>query len=728
MYEPPSPQLLRLLIESRVCTARDLRACRRHVRRLTRDLPAFDSVWLDALVQTRKLTPFQAKLLGSTQPQKAVAGDLVLVNRLGSGPFGDTYLARHPDHPKVRLAVKRCETARHQTGETTTRLQTLVRQLEPLTASGLCGPKACELRDGAVLLISRFQNGPALKELLLRRGRFPADVAWEIGRQCLESLAALHAAGVIHSDPRLSNLRLGDDGRMVLVDCGVRGALEPDVTVHSGLPAEMYDGIAPELIGVGRSPTVQSDLYALGCGLWQLLAGRPPFPGADPLAKIAAHQTRRIDDVRKWAPDTPQALAEGIAWLTAHASGDRPGSAGELLARWKPSRPAGRRRLRAFLKAFQSPPEEVQEKRLSWAAVAAALFAVSGLVVLLADAGLRSTALTIVGDLRRAVPAQAAVSALKPAPSPLETTTGPRELPAPDPQGVIELPDAGPWLAGRVQTTGPLVVRGAKGVRPVVVVRESSLRLMALSVRLENVSVRSESSDRTAGGLVLVTCGAFSVEGCVFERSPEIEQSQPALGWKPIPGTVSPIVVKDCVFRGPGAALYLDAAVPLSVENCLHAGAGPLVTLANDPPAGTTMPARFQNVTLRQTECLFRWRIRATDGDTGGIRLEPSNCVFDLLPELPLVDLVRAEADARFVQRVRIVGTDTLVRMDAEAAWVSPVDGVRTALPPDASLEIEGLAREELVFAGALTARAADSRITGHDPAPGIDPSRLPSQ
>ena len=80
-----------------------------------------------------------------------------------------------------------------------------------------------------------------------------------------------------------------------------------------------------------RASTPRSDLYALGFVLWHLLAGRPAFPTGDPLAKLAAHQTERLPDIREFAPDTPDQLARTIEWLTEPTPSRRPRNAKELL-------------------------------------------------------------------------------------------------------------------------------------------------------------------------------------------------------------------------------------------------------------------------------------------------------------------------------------------------------------------------------------------------------------
>jgi len=288
VLEQLSEPIRRLLLELKLCSERDLRRCHKYVRRLTCDLPAFDSIWLDALVQIGRLTPFQAKLLESSRPGRIRIGPCVAVSRLGGGPLGQTLLARPQDGGEL-CVIKLLNSSDGFSVETIERLQNLVQAAKGLDHPSLVAPVSCAGFDNQVLLVSRYVPGPHLGELLVRRGRFPATVVRQIGRQLADGLELLSQRGIAHGDIRAANVRLTQTGTAVLVDAGIRPAVDPVLTEHSGLSPDRYDGIAPELIGVGSVPSVATDAYALGCLLWQLLAGRPPFPGGDPLVKLAAH-------------------------------------------------------------------------------------------------------------------------------------------------------------------------------------------------------------------------------------------------------------------------------------------------------------------------------------------------------------------------------------------------------------------------------------------------------
>src|SRR5690606_14473576 len=101
--------------------------------------------------------------------------------------------------------------------------------------------------------------GPPLNQLLIRRGRFPAEIVLTLAKQLIDGLAALEGCGIVHGDLRLSNLRLASSGRVVMVDAGIAPAVRPELSFHARISPDRYDGVAPELIGTGCPPDVRSD-------------------------------------------------------------------------------------------------------------------------------------------------------------------------------------------------------------------------------------------------------------------------------------------------------------------------------------------------------------------------------------------------------------------------------------------------------------------------------------
>ena len=124
MTEPPSKQLQQTLLSQKLCTARDLRRVRRRVKRLAGDLPAFDSVWLDALVQSQRLTSFQAQAIEANELDQLRIGPCFVMDRLASCS-SETLLARDESTASL-LVVKRASVPTELKADVLSRLKELL--------------------------------------------------------------------------------------------------------------------------------------------------------------------------------------------------------------------------------------------------------------------------------------------------------------------------------------------------------------------------------------------------------------------------------------------------------------------------------------------------------------------------------------------------------------------------------------------------------------------------
>lgn len=774
MLEPPSAPLLTLLRELRLCRPADLRRCRGRVRRMATDLPAFDSVWIDALVQLRRLTPFQAQMLESPHPQRLRVGPCVLVERLDSNFTGTTYLARSIATRQART-LKVVTVEEDLVTEILTRSHRLLEAGRKLPHPSVVIPQACEHIDGQLVFVSRHVPGRTLTELLIRRGRFPASVVWQIGRQLADGLARLHAGGLAHGEIRPSLVRLLSEGTAVLMDTGIQGVLEPELTPHSQLVPECYDCVAPELIGTGITYNPLSDLYALGCLLWQLLAGRPPFPGGDPLGKLAAHQTRRIRDVRDFAPDTPPKLAEMIRQLTSPNLADRPASADAVLKAWGPPRYSGRRLLKRFVSSFERPVGDglklatVVNSPLVWTLTL--LFAISGLTAAYVHDGTRTTLLRIWASIPQATSPDS--------PSGSSTTSGDRPaagtssepvvattpvddqllpLPEPDAQGIIELTSPGPYAPRSIRQIGALSIRGREGIEAEIVLAADPLFLLAEKVELQRLRFRRSASTevnrepQALDAQVLVEALELEVRDCTFlthatSNQPVIEpaalsrrMSSPAgICWK-VPDAAGPQsgtgVLENLVVMGCSPLLDLRSpAQKIAFRNVLRLGAGSLLEVLAPPAASLELTLQIEHVTCRQSGSLIRWSVLDHMPTRQQINIQARDCVFEVMPEQGgLLEFVGAKHVAAWSKRIKFVGDACVASEQAEVA-VHRDPLTNEVLPLDSSeLDLEGITQGGYSFAGAFGLLPASSSIQNNyvgvrngEELPGIIARQLPS-
>jgi hypothetical protein len=181
------------------------------------------------------------------------------------------------------------------------------------------------VEDGDVLhIVARFMAGGSLAERLAAApsGRLAVDEVLRIGRSLADALAHAHEHGVVHRDVKPDNIWLAADASACLGDFGIAMAVDEPVSAAASATGTPYYQ-APEQ-GAGQPPVPQSDLYALGATLWELLCGRPPFTGADALALLAQHRYTEPDPPSRHAGGVSPDLDRLVLALLAKRAADRP--------------------------------------------------------------------------------------------------------------------------------------------------------------------------------------------------------------------------------------------------------------------------------------------------------------------------------------------------------------------------------------------------------------------
>lgn len=775
MPDPPSKQLQKVLFGQKLCTPRDVRRCSSRVRRLSRDLPTFDSVWLDALVQSRVLTAFQAQAIEANQATDLTIGPCLALDRLGHSARAETFLARHRTS-REPCVIKQVSISLELAEGTLDSLNSVVEKSQAIDHPGLVLPQAVSQGENAsagkkpsgenetsipaasltsLNIVSRYCEALSLSQLILRRGRVPAETVLKIARQLLESLAVLHDRGLVHGDVSLSNALLARNGQVVLVDCGIRPAVQPEFQINAAETPERYDGIAPELIGTGRSLSVVSDLYALGCLLWHLLAGRSAFPTGDPLARLAAHQTERIPDIREIAPETPDSLAEAVLWLTEPSPRHRPSSAGSVLASPKaasrrnveastknqvdgagttaslevandvrvkpkpaksppppratlgPPKASGRRTLSSFAQSFQHPalqtarlPQHRPFLKSVAAATAATLLAAVALFFL--DPNSRSLVLSFIPALAGEV-------------DETETDAGEelppvsRDLPEPDDFGLIELDSPGPWRVTPITWTGPTLTIRSTGSEPAkLLIENKPLQIRASEILLEGIELEQSDPAARLASMALLQSQTLTIRRCRFlsathlaaelaapNASETAAKERYAIGWQALDLSdrlAGQITIEDSVFAGDWSTIWLDETrKPVTVHNSLKVGPGPLFIFEQPSRRGETVSFVMRNVTLRDCGPVVTARL---------IR----NWLWETQVHLTWNDCVISPA-------TRDSGRQPLFTFDGETLprqWQSTlqIDGAGSFVPPGTSLAgIEHGSRFATLPAGEVAVR-----------------------
>ena len=189
--------------------------------------------------------------------------------------------------------------------------------------------------QGLHYIVFEFIEGVNLRDLVLQKGPLPLDEA--IGYTLQVASAVGHAAqrNVVHRDIKPSNVLIAVEQRAKLVDMGLArlhqlGSDSHDLTA-SGVTLGTFDYISPEQARDPRMADVRSDLYSLGCTLYFMLTGQPPFPDGTVLQKLLSHSTEPPVDPRRVRPDLGEGIVKIINKLLAKQPVDRYQQPDELI-------------------------------------------------------------------------------------------------------------------------------------------------------------------------------------------------------------------------------------------------------------------------------------------------------------------------------------------------------------------------------------------------------------
>jgi serine/threonine protein kinase/tetratricopeptide (TPR) repeat protein len=258
----------------------------------------------------------------------ALAGRYAVERELGRGGMATVYLADDVKHRrKVAIKVLRPELAsllgpdrfRHEI-----RVAAALNHphILPLYDSGEAG--------GLLFYVMPYVEGESLRQKLNRERQLSIDDAIRIVRQVGSALDHAHARGLIHRDVKPENILL-HEGEAMVADFGialVAGAAPSERFTATGLMVGTPAYMSPEQAAGEPGLDARSDVYSLGCVLYELLAGEPPYTGPTAQAVIAKRFTDPVPGVRRLRPAVPPAVERALVRALARVPADRFPSAG----------------------------------------------------------------------------------------------------------------------------------------------------------------------------------------------------------------------------------------------------------------------------------------------------------------------------------------------------------------------------------------------------------------
>ncbi|HEV8362186.1 MAG TPA: protein kinase [Gemmatimonadaceae bacterium] len=247
------------------------------------------------------------------QLQEALAGIYVVERELGGGGMSRVFLAQEsalgrrvvlkvlPPEMSVGCSIERFRR------EIQLAASLLHPHIVPLLSAG-------ETR-GILYYTMPFVEGESLRARLVNDWRLPVDEAVSLSREVARALDYAHRRGIVHRDMKPDNI-LAHDGHALVTDFGIARAIKAAASsaalttfgVAIGTPAYM----SPEQISAERELDGRSDVYSLGCVVYEMLAGRPPFTGMSAHAIMIRHATEPAPNVRAVRDEVPSAVSDAI--------------------------------------------------------------------------------------------------------------------------------------------------------------------------------------------------------------------------------------------------------------------------------------------------------------------------------------------------------------------------------------------------------------------------------
>lgn len=309
------------------------------------------------------LTRYQVSAVARGKAKELRVGPYLLIDRLGEGGMGTVFKARQV-HLDRLVALKIIRKDKLASPTAVRRFYQEVRAAGQLTHPNIVLAFDAQEAGGMHFIAMELIDGPDLSRLVKEKGPLPVWQACEYLRQAALGLQHAHDAGLVHRDIKPSNLLVATraeagPGIIKILDMGLALLDETAYAgqrnmTRAGQVLGTPDYLAPEQAVDAHRVDGRADVYSLGCTLYYLLTGAPPFNSGSLTETLLKHQTEELTPVRRLRKDVPQALDGVLRRMVAKKPEERFQSAAEVAEALAPF--AAGERGPAMLKTVPLPP------------------------------------------------------------------------------------------------------------------------------------------------------------------------------------------------------------------------------------------------------------------------------------------------------------------------------------------------------------------------------------
>ena len=245
--------------------------------------------------------------------------------------MGDVYLAEHR-HMKHQVAIKMLSRRLTKKEGTIKRFLREVEAAAKLSHDNIVRALDADQHEDGYYLVMEYVDGRDMAAILKNDGLFEVDDTINYISQAATGLQYAHSQGIIHRDIKPHNMLVDNFGIVKVLDMGLASLQNIDGPKNKGSEDSLTqnnqilgtaDYMSPEQAEDVHNVDPRADIYSLGCSMYRILVGKPPYEGESTLQKILAHREHPIPSLRVYRPEVPEILDQVLQRMLAKLPADR---------------------------------------------------------------------------------------------------------------------------------------------------------------------------------------------------------------------------------------------------------------------------------------------------------------------------------------------------------------------------------------------------------------------